>query len=379
MPIPKNHISDGVDKEFAVEPRSFDVNPQQFFESGMTKSVDSVIRLVNSSDTPKVVKRHEHLCQISEVLSPVPLNPTAKPLSRLVEIDNHAPPFSDPIQLDNDNILSPHIKNAFKQLHEKYDSVFDPAFGTYNHAFGQFEAVVNMGPVLPPQRKGRLPYYSQDKLSCLQDKIDKLTDLGVFADPSQIESPVEYLNPSFLVKKQNASDGFRLVTAFNEVAKYCKPQPSVMPTVDGTLRKIANWKYIIATDLTSAYYQIPLHKDSMRYCGTASPFRGTRVYTRCAMGMPGSECALEELLCKVLGDLMKQGKVTKIADDLYVGGDTPEELLQNWEMVLNCLARANLKLTAPKTVITPLEVQLLGWIWRQGEIRASPHRISSLA
>ena len=223
MPIPKNHIPDGIDKDFAVEPRSFDATPLEFFAPSMTKSVDSVIRLVNSSDTPKVVKRHEHLCQISEVLSPVPSNPPTKPLSRLVEIDSQAPPFSDPIQLDKDNILSPHIKTAFKQLHKKYDSVFDPAFGTYNHAFGKFEAVVNMGPVLPPQRKGHLPHYSQDKMSCLQDKFDTLTDLGVFAIPSQIDIPVEYLNPSFLVKKQNASDSFRLVTAFNEVAKYCKP------------------------------------------------------------------------------------------------------------------------------------------------------------
>ena len=34
-------------------------------------------------------------------------------------------------------------------------------------------------------------------------------------------------------------------------------------------------------------------------------------------GMPGSETALEELMCPVLGDLLEEGIVTKIADDLY--------------------------------------------------------------
>ena len=45
----------------------------------------------------------------------------------------------------------------------------------------------------------------------------------------------------------------------------------------------------------------------MKYCGVATPFRGIRAYTRCAMGMPGSETALEELMCRVLGDCLQDG------------------------------------------------------------------------
>ena len=57
----------------------------------------------------------------------------------------------------------------------------------------------------------------------------------------------------------------------------------------------------------------------MKYCGVATPFKGLRVYTRAAMGMPGSEVALEELMCRVLGDLLQEGIVVKLADDLYFG------------------------------------------------------------
>ena len=45
-------------------------------------------------------------------------------------------------------------------------------------------------------------------------------------------------------------------------------------------------------------------------------YNGIRVYTRCAMGMPGLETALEELMCRVLGDLLERGMVAKLADDL---------------------------------------------------------------
>ena len=66
----------------------------------------------------------------------------------------------------------------------------------------------------------------------------------------------------------------------------------------------------------------------MKYCGVVTPFRGVRVYNRAAMGMPGSETALEELTCRVLGDLY-DGVYAKVADDVYVGGDIPEQLPMN--------------------------------------------------
>ena len=118
-----------------------------------------------------------------------------------------------------------------------------------------------MGPVQPPQRKGRLPQYSKDKLQELQQKFNKLEGKGVFARPEDVGITVEYLNPSFLVKKP--SGNFRLVTAFADVGRYAKPQPALMPDVNSTLRQIAQSKHIIATDLTSAFFQIPLSPNSV--------------------------------------------------------------------------------------------------------------------
>ncbi|VDI84008.1 Hypothetical predicted protein [Mytilus galloprovincialis] len=152
-----------------------------------------------------------------------------------------------------------------------------------------------------------------------------------------------------------------------------------MPDVDSTLRQIAQWKYIIATDLTKSFYQIPLSSDSMKYCGVVTPFKGVRVYVRSAMGMPGSETALEELMCRVLGDLVEEGVVAKIADDLYCGGNTQLELLQNWTRVLQALQKNSLNLSATKTIIAPKTTTILGWIWQLGTIKANPHRISTLS
>ena len=128
------------------------------------------------------------------------------------------------------------------------------------------------------QRKGRVPQYARNELLELQRKFDELENQGVFARPESLGITAEYLNPSFLVKK--TSGGFRFVTAFAEVGRYSKLQLLLMPDVDSTLRSIARWKYLITSDLTNAFYQIPLSKSSMKYCRVATPYRGVRVYTR---------------------------------------------------------------------------------------------------
>ena len=72
---------------------------------------------------------------------------------------------------------------------------------------------------------------------------------------------------------------------------------------------------IIASEIPSAFYHIPLARESMKFCNVAMPYRGTRVYDRSAMGIPGSETALEELMCRVLFNLLQEGVVAKLAND----------------------------------------------------------------
>ena len=374
------------DETVALEPR---IVPNTSADSSRSRrlwptpcivsSVAGRIRIPNLSVEPRVLRRNEHFCQVHPVFSqdadcpPVDQQPPSPAVVHQTITCDH----SAPIVVDPDEILPQDVKHQFEALHTEFEDVFDPRFKGYNGAVGPFKAVVNMGPVQPPQRKGRLPLYSRDKLVDLQTKFDELEALGVFARPEDVDITVEYLNPSFLVKKP--SGGFRLVTAFADVGRYSKPQPSLMPDVDSTLRKIGQWRYIIASDLTNAFYQIPLSRESMKYCGVATPFRGVRVYTRTAMGMPGSETALEELMCRVLGDLLVEGVVVKLADDLYCGGDTPTALLHNWGRVLSALSHSGLHLSASKTKICPKTTNILGWIWSQGTLRASPHRIAALA
>ena len=361
MPIP-NDLEPDI--SLALEPRpDYSKRNKNWPRPHIVEAVAGRVRILNDTAEPKTIARHEHFCQVRQTRSPDIQNPNIQyPVPNLTtsSTPHHQPPtmHSATVSVDPDNMLSKPTQQSFRSLLETYDDVFDPTITGYNGAAGPFEAVVNMGPVQPPQRKGRLPQYPHNKLVELQQKFDDLEAQGVFHKPEDIGVTVEYLNPSFLVTKPTG--GHRLVTAFADVGRYSKPQPSLLPDVDTTLRTIAQWRYIIVTDLTSAFYQIPLSKDSIKYCSVATPFRGVRAYTRCAMGMPGSETALEELMCRVLGDCLKDGIAAKLADDLYCGADSLEALLENWRRILHALHKGNLRLSPSKTVICPKSTTVLG-------------------
>ena len=370
-----------VDSEIGIEPRfdcplnsncsSSDVWPSP----QVIACSNNIIRIPNLSTMPKKLRKNEHFCQIRQISTSVP--PSAGDIAAsksASSIDN--PSAFLAVSIDPDNITPPDYKQRLESITESYSHTFNPKFPKYNGRDGAVKAVVNMGPVQPPQRKGRLPLYNRDKLDILQQKFDELESLGVFAKPEDVGVVVEYLNPSFLVSKTRG--GHRLVTDFGEVARYAKPQPSLLPDMDSTLRTIAQWNHIICTDLCKAYFQIPLDPASMKYCGVSTPYKGTRVYITAAMGQPGSETVLEELTCRVFGSLIQDRCVAKIADNLYCGGTTLDDLCHNWERLLKAASRNDLRLSASQTVVNPKTTSILGWVWSQGTIKASPHSICTL-
>ena len=385
VPLPTEWQSD--EYPVVIEPRYDTSNNSKVKECNMwpppqiIETTNGTISLVNHTNEPIIVKRKEKVCKILSSCDPITelecVDNIAVETSMVKNELKKVAPYSMAVKVNPDKVLSPSTEVLFKDTLSEYDSIFNPKISRYNGHSGPCSVEVNMGSYKPPQQKGRIPLYSKHNLDELQKKFDDLEMKGVFVKPQNLGIKVEYVSPSFLVKKQ--SGDFRLVTDFKSISPFMKPAPSWLPDVNATLQKIASWKYLIRTDLTEAYFQIPLKRNSMKYCGVVTPYKGIRVYTTGCMGLPGTEAALEELTCLVLGDLVMLGIVAKIADDLYIGGDTETQLLDNFRLVLNRLQENSLTLSARKTVIAPRSTNMLGWTWSGGKLQANSHRISALS
>ena len=141
---------------------------------------------------------------------------------------------------------------------------------------------------------------------------------------------------------------------------------------------IGKFKYLVKTDLKSAYFQIPMRSDSQKWLRTNSPYKGMFVYNVAPMGLRNMAEYLEELVARVFGDFLSEGFLIKIADDLIIGASLLEELDLNWKKVLRRLKENNLSLSTSKTFICPTSVKIVGWIWKNGTLEVDPHRINPL-
>lgn len=90
------------------------------------------------------------------------------------------------------------------------------------------------------------------------------------------------------------------------------------------------------------------------------------------MGLLGKETALEEPMSRLLGHLLQQGKISKLADD-NVGTNTRQQLLQNRSEVSQILHCTGIGLSLTKTVAAPKATTILEWIWHKDTLTATSY------
>ena len=94
-----------------------------------------------------------------------------------------------------------------------------------------------------------------------------------------------------------------------------------------------------------------MDKHDIPWLEVQTPFGGLRVMSRSGQGLAGMAEEFDELTSKILKEEMKEGICGKIVDDCYIGGNTQLETAQNYDRILNKLAKANLKISAEKITV----------------------------
>ena len=240
----------------------------------------------------------------------------------------------------------------------------------------------------PSSRKVNCVQYNNQMNVLLQKVCDELTEQNVIGIPQHNNIEVQHVMPAFLRKKQKAkdktnneltTDDVRLVVNTCELSKYMKSLPAKISKPQDVYNALAKWKFVIKTDLYQGFFQNHLHKDGQKWCGILTPFGGLRFFKRGIQGLINQTEELDELLANLFNDMITKGKLVKLADDLFTGGNTIDEAIDNLEELLNICNINNLKLSPAKTIILPKSVDIMSWIWSEGGTLApSPHRKQAL-
>ena len=265
----------------------------------------------------------------------------------------------DDVKIDPDNMLSPEWGSIFKNVLTDFRQTITNVPGRYNGYYGQVPCSLTLTGTLPPSVKPRLPNYNDEKLKVMADIMDKMEMWGVLAKPETIGVIPTHIHPCILVPKDN--DSFRLVTDFRSIQNKILQLPTVMPTVAEAMKNLATANFHIELDFTNYYWQMAIPREDSEKLAIMHPYSGIRVYTVLPQGLRNSAEWGSEVLARIYGDMVGEKKVTRIADQLYILGDSLVELNENFKEVLNRARNAGLTFKPSKIVICPKSTIILGW------------------
>ena len=285
--------------------------------------------------------------------------------------------YVNEVVIDPDEKLPAQWRNRFKTICSNFRDIITPRPGKYNGFYGRIDNSINFSNTPPPSIRAHLPKYSHTMLQVMAKKMDKLEEWGVLRKPEDVGVVPEFVLSSMLQPKPGQED-WRLVTDFTPLNIHIKKLETVAPTIQEAKKKLAKYKYHIELDLSNYFYQGGMKIEDVQFLATPHPFKGLRVYTCEPQGLKNASEHAYERLGLICGDMCEEERMTRMADGLFVLGDTLESLEENFVEILNRARLCGLTFKPSKIVIAPHKTVLFGWKMTGSGWSPTSHTIAPL-
>ncbi len=160
------------------------------------------------------------------------------------------------------------------------------------------------------------------------------------------------------------------------INKFTQQDGYPLPNLHDQASAISKYRYYSHLDLTSAYHQIPLHKDEQIY--TAFEADGNLLeFTRVPFGVTnGPPCFQREI-----DDCIRENDLKATfayIDNVTVAGITKEEHDDNLKRFLDVAETNNFTLNESKSVICQKSIDILGYRISHNSLQPDPARLQPL-
>ncbi|UYV61543.1 K02A2.6-like [Cordylochernes scorpioides] len=222
----------------------------------------------------------------------------------------------------------------------------------------------NTTPVIAPSRK--IPFSIREKVKAELERMEKLDII------EKVEEPSEWTHPIVVVQKP--SGDVRICMDPRELNKYVQRERYILPTAETIFSELKGATVFSVFDASSAFWQVPLDKESTNLCTIATPFGRFR-FKRLPYGLNSASEVFQRCINNILSGL--QGTACYM-DDILIYGNTMEEHNRNLETVLRRLEENNVKLNAKKQQIAVDKVNFLGHIISRDGIAIQASRAEAI-
>lgn len=231
------------------------------------------------------------------------------------------------------------------------------------------EHVIDTGdasPIKVPPRP--IPFHYQDRV---HTQLQEMAKEGIIRPSS---SP--WSAPAIYVPKSNGE--IRICVDFVQLNNVTKKDSYPVPRADGPQQKMANKKVFSKIDLKSAYWQFPMHEQSIEktaFC--PGPGYGLWEFTVMPYGLTGATQTCQRGLDKILDDC--KDCVDNYIDDCIVFSDDMDSHIRDLGRVLSRIEEAGFTLRGSKCLFGLSQISHLGFEYSSGGVTPIEEKTQAVA
>lgn len=189
------------------------------------------------------------------------------------------------------------------------------------------------------------------------------------------KSTSEFASPLVLVWKKNGD--LRICTDFRWLNARTVKDAHPLPHQADCLAALGGNALFSTMDLTSGFYNVPLHEDDKKFTAFSSPV-GLHEYNRLPQGLCNSPASFMRMMMSIFGDQNFLSLLCYL-DDLMVFAPNEQEALRRLEMVFERLRAHNLKLAPKKCHLLQRSVHFLGHVINSNGVSTDPAKVEAIA
>lgn len=338
------------------------------------------LKLINTSDKPVLVRRNAKLADVFPCIAledmddahtaELPLNSCS-----LVDSPSENKSYSAEERLKSVGLsevdisfgdVSGQCKDKLTELVVSYSDIFSRHHLDCGEAKGFVHRIH-----LSDNRPFRLPFrrVPPSQYQKLRQVLSEMEEKEIIR-----KSTSEYASPLVLVWKKNGD--LRVCTDFRWLNKRTLKDAHPLPHQADCLAALGGNSLFSTMDLTSGFYNMPLHEDDKKYSAFTTP-TGLYEYNRLPQGLCNSPGSFMRMMTSIFGDQNYLSLLCYL-DDLLVFAPDEETALQRLEMVFSRLRNHNLKLAPKKCFFLRKSVKFLGHIVDESGVSTDPSKTEGI-
>lgn len=220
---------------------------------------------------------------------------------------------------------------------------------------------------IPPKEPLRV--YSNVRANALDALVEKGLEDGVFERATSAAS-----SPPHVFPKPNDPTTHRMTIDFRRLNEGVIANNFPMPNMEKSLDALGGFKLFSKVDLREGYHQLPLRKEDQWLTGFCTR-KGSFQYRRVPMGLTTAPHHFQSIMIEIMEGIPG---VVVFVDDIVVGANTQEEMIQRLKVVLERCRRFKLRLKRDKCVFGATRITYLGFDLSSSGIQISAERREAL-